>query len=216
MKKQIFSAALLFAAAATLLVSCAKDETAPVVTPKDGTTSSFDLGAAVDPGATANDDKDGDISASVTSDFATVVKKNEVNTYTVNYKVADKAGNEGTATRTVKVKSDKLAGTYSVADVVSGGTDPGTYNYTVTITQSSTDYNKLNISNFLGLGATVQGNILAQGAAINIPSQTITTVNGSFTISGTGQYDGATFKITKLTYSAGAELGSGDATFTKQ
>jgi hypothetical protein len=217
MKKQfLLATTILFVGGSTLLTSCKKDETAPVMTLTGGKEVSFDLAAAVEPGVTATDEEDGDVSASVTSDWTTVVKKNEVGTYTVNYKVSDEAANEATETRTVKVKSDKLAGTYSVIDIVSGGSFPGTYTYNCTVTQSSTDYNKLLISNFLGLDVSVQGFVTAGGADLTIPAQTINTTSGSFNVSGAGKYTGETFKITKLTYTGSNGLGNGDATFTKQ
>lgn len=207
---------MLFLGGTLVLTSCSKDEEAPVLTLTGGKEVTFDLAAAAEPGVTADDNEDGDVSSSVTSDWNTVVKKNEVNIYTVNYKVADEAGNEATESRKVTVKSDKLAGSYSVVDIVSGGSFPGTYNYTCTVTQSSTDYNKLLITNFLGLGATVQGNITANGTAINIPAQTVSVGGSSFNVSGSGLYTGESFKITKLTYTGDNGLGSGDATFTKQ
>jgi hypothetical protein len=218
MKKSLILSSMALFVAGSILVSCKKDETAPTVTPKDGTTSTFDLGAAVDPGATANDDSDGDISASVISDFATAVKKNEVNTYTVTYKVADKAGNEGTATRTVKVKSDKLSGLYEASDVVTGAADStfnGTFAWTSTVTQSTTEYNKLIFSNFGGFAVgTVYATVT--GTNITIPSQTVgVNGGGNVTVAGTGTYDGVAFKVKTLSYSAGI-LGQGVTTLTKQ
>jgi hypothetical protein len=217
MKKQfLLATTILFVGGSALLTSCKKDETAPVITLTGGKEVSFDLAAAAEPGVTADDEKDGDVTAAVTSDWATAVKKNEVGTYTVTYKVSDEAANEATETRTVKVKSDKLAGSYSVTDIVSGGSFPGTYNYTVTITQSSTDYNKVLIGNFLGLGTSVSGSATVSGTTLTIPAQAIATSGGTFNVSGSGQYDGAAFKITKLTYTGDNGLGNGDATLVKQ
>lgn len=56
-----------------------------------------------DPGATAVDDRDGDVSASITA--SGYVDIYEEGTYTVTYTVADSAGNQAEATRKVKVKS---------------------------------------------------------------------------------------------------------------
>lgn len=56
----------------------------------------------VDPGATATDDTDGDITSKIVIDVSKVdVKK--AGTYTVTYTVTDSAGNIATKTRTVKV-----------------------------------------------------------------------------------------------------------------
>ena len=222
MKKQILSlTAMVLVAGAVTLTGCKKDDTtAPVLTLKGAAESTLDLGAAfTDEGATAEDDRDGDISSKIVV-TGTVDTKN-VGTYTLTYDVADEAGNAATQVkRTVKVKSDKLAGTCAVTDVVTGSTIPngnGTYNYNVTVTQSSTDYNKLLFSNF---GGFANQNIVAtvEGSSINIPSQAVGVQGqtGTVTVSGSGTYDGATGKITKITYSAGGGLGNGSATYSKQ
>lgn len=217
MKKQfLLATTILFVGGSALLTSCKKDETAPVITLTGGKEVSFDLAAAAEPGVTADDEKDGDVTAAVTSDWATAVKKNEVGTYTVTYKVSDEAANEATETRTVKVKSDKLAGTYAVSDVVTGGGNPGNYSWNCTVTQSSTDYNKIIITNFGGFAIQ---NVIAtvDGTQITVASQSVGIVGGATTtVSGTGTYNGETFKIGKIDYTASNGLGSGSATFTKQ
>lgn len=208
------AAAVLFTAG-TLLTSCSKDEEAPVITLNGGDTQEFDLGAAADPGATVTDNNDEGLTA--TSDWSSMVKTNEVNTYTVNYTATDEAGNEGEAKKTVKIRSNLLAGTYSVTDIVSGssgGSFDGTYTYNVTITQSGTDYNKLVISNFGGFGTTISATATVLGQNMTIPATTLVTPFGDFPVSGTGNYDGAGKKITTITYSAGT-AGNGSMTLTK-
>ena len=60
----------------------------------------------VDPGATATDDTDGDITSKIVIDISEVdVKK--VGTYKVTYTVSDSAGNTATKTRTIKVVDKK-------------------------------------------------------------------------------------------------------------
>lgn len=56
-----------------------------------------------DPGATAQDNIDGDLTESIVTDTS-AVEVNTCGTYTVNYSVSDNAGNIATTTRTVHVK----------------------------------------------------------------------------------------------------------------
>jgi hypothetical protein len=56
----------------------------------------------VDPGATAQDDVDGDLTAAINTDVSGV-DVFTTGTYTVNYSVTDAAGNTATAQRTVSV-----------------------------------------------------------------------------------------------------------------
>jgi hypothetical protein len=211
MKKSFLLPAALFFVSGIALTSCSDDE-APVLTLTGNKEVSFDLGEAADPGATATDNKDGDITP--TSNWATAVKANEVNTYTVEYVAEDEAGNSTTDTRTVKIKSDKLGGTYAAVDNVSGASDPslnGTYNYDVTVSASSDTYNKIILSNLGGFGATFTATVT--GTSVTIASQSIPGT--SETISGSGQYDGAAKKLTSINYSAGA-FGSGVISLTKR
>jgi hypothetical protein len=218
MKKQILVAAALFLAAGTILTSCKKDEEAPVITLTGGKEQSFNLGeASTDPGATVADNEDSDLKA--TSNWASVVKANEVNTYEVTYTAEDKAGNQASEKKTVKVKSDLLAGTYTCTDIVTGADDPsnnGTFTYTVTVTQSSTAYNKLIISNMGGFGTSVTATVDVLGTTFTLPSTSLSVPGvGSFNISGNGNYNGADKKLTSMTYST-AFFGTGNVTMVKQ
>ena len=62
-----------------------------------------------DPGATADDREDGDLSESVVSDWDTVVQSDTPGTYTVTYQVADSEGETGVAQRIVIVQTSALA-----------------------------------------------------------------------------------------------------------
>lgn len=97
-----------------LINSCGKkksnpedeDTSKPVITLKGDANMTVSKGATVaDPGATAIDDSDGDISSQVTSNWAEKVKFSETGTYDVTYSVSDKKGNQATATRIVTVKN---------------------------------------------------------------------------------------------------------------
>lgn len=218
MKKQILSIALMtFLASSVLLTSCKKDEEEPTITLTGGAAQTFDLGEATDPGATVADNETDGITA--TSDFVSVVKKDEVNTYTVTYIAEDEAGNKATATKTVKVKSDKLAGSYDCVDIVTGCPDPlnnGTYGYNMTITQSSTDYNRILLGNFAGFGTSVSAYATVLGTSITIPAQSLSVPGvGSVNVSGSGMYSGSSKKVTSITYTT-TSFGNGSVTLTKQ
>lgn len=226
MKKNFYSIATAgFLASVLLFTSCKKDDTtAPTITLKGSGSVTIDLGATyADAGASASDDKDGDISSKIT--VTGIPDGKTVGTFTVKYNVSDGAGNAASqVTRTVIVKSDLLAGIYAVSDVVTGSnpsTGDGTYTYTVTVTQSSTATNKLILGDFMGVtGASVTATV--DGATITIASQAVSGANPATNVSGTGTYSvtggtAATVKITNITYTASNVFwGKGNGTYTKQ
>ena len=78
------------------------DRNAPVVSLVGESTVELPAGAAyVENGATATDDIDGDLTGSILTSGN--VNTDVVGTYSVTYAASDRAGNKGTATRTVKV-----------------------------------------------------------------------------------------------------------------
>lgn len=79
-----------------------KDVIAPVITLKNGNSVSYNKGINfTDPGYTATDECDGDLTASVTVDGT--VDGNTYGTYTLTYRVTDSSGNVGVTTRTVRI-----------------------------------------------------------------------------------------------------------------
>ena len=90
---------LLFA---SILISCNKDSNPPVIT-IIGSNPMFHCidSDYIDPGATAHDEEDGDITDRINTTIN--VNEEQIGTYTVLYSVEDKAGNSATATRTVEV-----------------------------------------------------------------------------------------------------------------
>ncbi|RDX38096.1 DUF5011 domain-containing protein [Vibrio campbellii] len=81
-----------------------KDETPPVITLEGGNSITVYLGNVFeDPGYSATDNVDGDISKRVKVSYDKPIDTGTVGTYTLTYKVTDTAGNEATAKRVVEV-----------------------------------------------------------------------------------------------------------------
>jgi hypothetical protein len=185
MKKNILPILLVASAAVVLTISsCSKDDTtAPVVTLVGPASIELSLNSAAwsDLGATANDDEDGDISASITSDASsTNPNVNRVNFYTITYTATDKAGNIGSATRSIYVKNDAddYAGSYNVHDTVPGFV----FNYTQEITIDSTENNRIHFSRFGDYANNTSIYATKQGSGnIQIPLQTTPTDIGTGT-----------------------------------
>lgn len=96
----IFSIGLLLFV--SILMSCNKDENPPVIT-VIGSNPMFHCIETeyVDPGATAVDEEDGDVTHKINTTIN--VNSDLEGTYTVLYTVEDEAGNSASATRTVDV-----------------------------------------------------------------------------------------------------------------
>lgn len=127
----------LFAFTALTLTSCEEDGGAPVITLNGNKNMTAYKGTPfVDPGATAIDDKDGDISSKI---VVTGTVKDSLGNYTLNYSATDLAGNFSSKNRYVFVRygNTGLAGTYSVVETASsiGGTD----SYGATIVADNND-----------------------------------------------------------------------------
>lgn len=197
MKKQLsLAAAVLFTAGAIFMTGCKKDDTTPPVITLSGSSSmTMSLqGTYTEPGFTAEDDEDGDITASVTSDASsTNPNKNMTGTYTITYTVSDAAGNTGTATRTVQVVNDAaaLAKSYSVHDSCGVAS---VFNYAQVITASTTLNGRIHFNKFGDYSGNTAIYADVVGTTITLPSQTANNIGtasedhifqGSGTISGT-------------------------------
>lgn len=230
MKKAFVKFAAALAAIAFIGVSCTEDDiTNPTITLTGGESVYVQLGATfTDPGFTANDDKDGDLTTQVTVTGVSAINTDQVGAYEVTYTVSDEAGNTTTETRTVYVEADGLAGSYAVSSNVTGP-GAGSYNYTETISASSTDYNKIIISNFSGFSnLTITGTASGTNVIINqsatydwfgtgASAATITTTSSSFVVDHTGASPVA--KITQINYSINYGTPGTDnvsAAYTKQ
>lgn len=94
-----------------VLLSCNKDSNPPVITVLGSNPyihciiqlqDTIIYNEYIDEGATASDEEDGDLTASISS--TSNVNIQQIGTYQINYSVKDKAGNQATATRTVNVE----------------------------------------------------------------------------------------------------------------
>ncbi len=129
-------------------------------------------GTYTESGFTATDDVDGDISANVVTDESDI-NTDVIGEYEVSYTVADKAGNIGTTTRTVRVVMDKpnYTGLYSVHEVcdIDGdgifgevGVPYEINDYTVTVSAGG-DVDKLLFENFGAYGTIVVVPVIFSG-----------------------------------------------------
>lgn len=215
--------AALFLAGAALFVACnPEDLSKPVITLLGDETTYVSLGGTfTDPGATALDDEDGDLTSQIT--VSGTVTTTIAGTYTLTYSVTDAAGNVGTETRTVIVRNDQgnRAGVYTVVDIVTGP-GAGTYNYTATISASTTVNNRVSVNNFGGFGSAVNINMdfNAAGTNITIASQpnTGTSPGLEAQIAGSGNVSSDLTTLNILytaVYDDMSGTDNGSATYTK-
>lgn len=190
MKKQILVIGMFVLTFGTLILnSCKKsDTTPPVITLVGQNPVTVTLGGTYsDAGATAKDDKDGDITKNIVVTVTPgAFSSASVATYIYHYNVSDAAGNAATeVTRTVNVANSvaNMAGTYTENENCSiSGSNSGTSN----VTASSTVNSRIIITNFaLNSTATIYGDV--SGLNITVPLQSAGSewYYGSGTISGT-------------------------------
>jgi len=208
--KHLFSRLTLLIAAFLLVTGCSKEDTEPpVITVLGSNPIDHEMRTNyVDPGATAEDNEDGDISNSIQIDDSQV-QENLPGTYTVFFSVSDNAGNLGSATRTVNVfaTANALAGNYSVIDTC--GTGPGvpvyTYNQTVTAVAGT---NQIQFNKFADYAnnTTIQATVASNGS-LTLPlqnGQNIGSLNEDHDFQGTGavSLNGFVLNYTDRNYSA--------------
>ncbi len=183
-----------------------EDTTGPVITLQGDATIEHVLNQPyVDPGATALDDEDGDLTANIVVDISDL-NVDEVGTYKVSYSVSDAAGNIGTAEREVKVYNEAkgFAGSYSVS-----GTDGSAQwgPYTDMITASSTINNRVWVGR---IGNYNNGAVYfsVSGNTVTIPVQTVNCGNpaANRTFSGSGTITGSTITIDYIESTSGTSI----------
>lgn len=143
-----------------------------------------------DPGFTAHDQEDGDITSKVIVN--STLNTNETGTYAIKYLVTDASGKSASATRTVHVKNEleinNQIGNFTVNDTING-TFNSSYN-DITVA-STTENGKMIFSNFGGYtGGSVSVYAIISGSSIDIPTQSgifypVTNIHRTF--SGNGQ-----------------------------
>ncbi len=166
------------------IISCNKDETPPEINILGDNPIIAPLGVNyVDPGATAYDDIDGDITSYIYTD-------NNLNTsilgnYYYSYNVTDFSGNETTKNRDIQVVITNLSleGSWSVSHSCNSliGIN-STQNLEI---DANSDY-LANIPNFNSLASL---SIMIEGSTITVPQQSIelgADVSGTGTINETG------------------------------
>jgi hypothetical protein len=188
MKKHLLTiASVAMIAGVISFSSCKKDDTtAPSITVTGGNSQTASLNSTwSNPTATAADDVDGDLSASITVG-GDVVNTNLAGDYDVTYTVSDAAGNTATETVTVTVANDAafLGGVYNADDTCQqSSVSP----YTMTWTASSTVNNKVSISNLSNFGSSVNLTAMRSGNTITFDAPQIIGTLGSLN-SGNGTF----------------------------
>ncbi|MFC2137044.1 DUF5011 domain-containing protein [Bacteroidota bacterium] len=170
-----------------VFTDCKRDKEDPEITLKGQAYMKLPLQEDyVEPGFTANDDKDGNITSRVTVTDSII--PDTVGIYTITYSVKDGKDKESTAIREVERINEaaKYAGFYIgyVVYPTPGGGGVAPIEYIDTINYSETVNNQLIISNFAGqLGSNVSGiveTLSVHGTEIQFSNQ------GSFTFSFSG------------------------------
>ena len=172
MKKSISLAALI-AVSSLFIIGCSKDDTeAPIITLIGDNPLQLEmLQTYSEPGATADDNEDGNISSSINVD-ASDIDNTLPGSYSVFYSVSDAAGNPADAVREVVVyaTNNAMVDSYSVMDICGTGAAADTFLYqqNITATGASTiAFNKFaDYSNNTGITATITGS-----GVITIPTQ---------------------------------------------
>jgi hypothetical protein len=200
----LLTAIVLISSTAFFTACDTEDLSNPVITLTDGTDVDVILGATwTEPGFTATDDEDGDITASVT--VTGTVNTALTGNYDLVYTVTDVAGNVGTITRTVRVynESETWAGTYSAVDTEDGTVYPAE---TRTVNVSTTVNNRLFLIKFSGrTDADCYANTNTTANTITLPPQNFicgSSPQQDMTFAGSGNLNTTTTVMT-ISYTVG-------------
>jgi hypothetical protein len=192
---KLFNSVLIFTLSVIFFACQKKDEIPPILALKDADTLYHVLNSTFkDPGATATDETDGNISSSIYVDNQ--VNENKVGEYTVTYRVVDQAGNEAKPlTRWVFVKNQGYyySGLYNTKETqIFPGNENCEYNILV-LADSSINFG-LSFSNLtcnFGGPAFTQVN----DTVIILPYQVLTDTIKSISIQGNGKINDTLMQI---------------------
>lgn len=169
--------------------SCKKEDTTkPVLALNGSNPMNIDLGTSfTDPGATATDDVDGDISSSI--GVTGTVDSSSVGTYTLTYTVSDDAGNVATTTRTVNVNMSRSAalGPYRTTNTCP---TPQSFVATTTNFQAGASANQFVINMFYYNGGTLSCTLDGTNVTVDAgqsPNPQLLLVTGSGTFNAQGK-----------------------------
>jgi surface protein with Ig-like domain len=162
----------------TLIISvllysgCKKpDYVPPVITLQGANPLTLTLNSPyVEPGYSALDNKDGDITSKVRTSWTPAFNQNLSGTYVCAYVVNDAAGNLDTARRTVYVVNSAffLSGDYP--NLIESCYYTGPLSFESMVIASSTVNNNFTIGNFGGLGVNLNANFYPSGDSVSIPA----------------------------------------------
>ena len=220
MKTQIPRVLAILFVASTLIFSCSKKDTnAPLISILGNNPFVLEIGEEfTDPGATATDGEDGDLTASITTEgnINTAFKGN----YELKYVVTDQAGNRAEAIRYIFVTNniDYLAGNWEVKDDKLNPPNPPLHTeYTETITPSDSVNKRFWVTSF---GGYVNANVYIDrvtGSQCQIPQQEVScgdpVVNRRFM--GTATIIDSTHLVMNYTEIGGSQNITGSATYAK-
>jgi len=198
MKKIIL---IFIALSLTLIFSCSKDESAPVIMLKGESAINHVLNDEfVEPGYAAFDDEDGDITDKVTVGS---LKENEAGEQTITYSVADTEGNNGEAKRKVIVfnEADIMQGSWN-AEYIFPYPSADKAQYTDNITTSDKINREFTISDF---GENIGANIIGTMGTTSLSFEDQTISGDAFSVQQVNIADNST-KIT-IEYTIGSDVG---------
>ncbi len=160
------------------LYGCKKpDEIAPTILLNGDNPMEVTLNSKyIEPGATATDNVDGNITSSISIDASTIPvdaagNTNKTGSYTVTYSVSDEAGNSTTKDRTVNVVNsiEQYAILYTVEKTCQEYPGNNVPYYETTLKADEAVNNRIRFPDFSHLGFNVYGNI--DSVTITIPIQ---------------------------------------------
>lgn len=176
------------------LLGCNKeDTTAPIITIIGDDPLNHEMRKGYnDPGATAVDDEDGDLTSSIATNLSEI-DIDLPGTYMIYYSVSDAAGNIATEDRELNVYATPaaLAANYNVVDSASVGSQVTVFSYPQSISVGPANSNKIIFSKF---GDYSNANsiyaIVSQDGTITIPLQNALNIGSGLEdhdFSGTGR-----------------------------